>query len=151
MSQLLAISYRSKASRDLSAQKIDDILSSARGFNAGCGVTGVLFYSLGEFFQYIEGPRTSIAQVYQRILDASSHHDVVQLYMGEIGALLFDDWYMGFCQTPESALQEICNAEWQDAMPVTRDTAAAVPGLTHLVYFWNKWSVDGYSFPPQSA
>ena len=150
MDQLLAISYRSKASRDLSPQELDAILTSARAFNADCGVTGVLFYSLGEFMQYIEGSHAAINQVYQRILDAGAHHDVVQLYMGEIASRQFDTWHMGFCQVPESALQEIYNAQWHAAMPVTRSTAAPVPGINPVVYFWNKWSVDGFHFPAQS-
>ena len=40
MTRLLAITYRSKASRDLGPQELDGILTSARAFNADCGVTG---------------------------------------------------------------------------------------------------------------
>lgn len=151
MTQLTAFAYRSKASRNLSPDDLDAILTSARTFNAECGVTGVLFYSLGEFFQYFEGPRSAINAVYQRILDASSHSGVVQLYFDEINTRQFETWYMGFCQVPESALQEICTAEWQAAIPVTRPTAAPVPGLNHVNYYWNKWCIDGFHFPAQVA
>ena len=56
--------YVSSASRLLNETQLRLLADDAAARNLECGVTGVLLYGDGSFFQYIEGPPASLEQVY---------------------------------------------------------------------------------------
>lgn len=142
MSALHAIAYTSRAFRPLTTQALDDLLESARGFNAHVGVTGVLFHHAGQFFQYIEGEASAVAAVYARIVQSTRHHDLRVLFDTPVGTRLFESWYMGFCEPPQNALQSIANADWIDAMPLTRSTLEKSEAMSIVLSYWSRWVAD---------
>lgn len=142
MTDLVAIAYRSIATRPLSALELDALLVDARVFNAAVGVTGVLFHHDGRFFQYIEGEAAGMNQVYERIRGARAHQELVELLHGPVTQRQFERWHMGFCQAPESTLQELSNAAWIEAMPITRVSDKASEGVGLALYHWSKWLAE---------
>ncbi len=139
---LRSIAYVSHATRAFIPEDFDALLVDARMFNATVEVTGVLFYHAGKFFQYIEGQDNSIAGVYQRIVQSSSHTGIEKLLDTEIRHRYFETWHMGFCEAPETGIQQIANASWEKSMPITRDEFEGFEGLSLTVYYWNKWSAE---------
>jgi hypothetical protein len=144
---LRSIAYVSRATRAFIPEDLDALLLDARMFNASVKVTGVLFYHAGKFFQYIEGPDNSITEAYQRIVQASSHTDIEKLLDTEIKHRYFETWHMGFCEPPETAVQQLANASWEQSMPITRDEFEGFEGLSLAVYYWNKWSAEKSDSP----
>jgi hypothetical protein len=144
---LRSIAYVSRATRPFIPEDLDALLLGARVFNASVEVTGALFYHSGSFFQYIEGPDNSIAEVYQRIVQASSHTGIRKLLETEIKHRYFETWHMGFCEPPETAVQQLANASWEKSMPITRDEFEGFEGLSLAVYHWNKWSAEKRGSP----
>ena len=147
-----AIAYKSEARRDLTLQDLDRLLLDARTFNETAGVTGVLLYHAGSFFQFFEGPEQGVQAAYARICRATSHSDLVELLNAPSRERQFESWHMGFCEPPETALQALATASWEDAIPVTRATYERSQGLGLLLHQWNKWKAEPYpnnSFKPK--
>ena len=82
---LRAIAYVSKVLPDLSAERLHVLVEDAARFNKLAGVTGVLLHDGDRFLQYIEGPPDGIDSVYERIQQAGSHIDIVELARGRQG------------------------------------------------------------------
>ena len=148
---MYSIAYKSTATRDLTPQDLDRLLLDARSFNQKCGVTGALLYRSGSFFQFLEGPEPGVNAAYVRIRDATTHTDIVELLNAPSGARQFDSWHMGFCEPPESELQTLATASWENAIPITRVSYERSEGLGLLLHYWNKCKASPHpdnSFKP---
>lgn len=142
MNGLHALAYVSQATRSLQSVEFDQLLADARGFNASMDVTGILFHGKGRFFQYIEGHSQGIDAAYARIAAARTHTDIQVLSHRQVVRREFSAWHMGFCEPPASVLQQLAQARWEEAMPVTRDTVEESVGLGLALQYWSQWLVD---------
>lgn len=139
---LHGLAYESRAFRIPDSAQLQRLLEDARSFNLQVGVTGVLLYHDGRFFQYIEGGAEGVQAVYARILASTMHHTVQVLFDGEIAGRHFDAWHMGFCEPPQAQYQAIANAEWAEAIPLTRSDMRRDPGIALVVRYWNTWVAE---------
>ena len=80
-------------------EPITHILETARENNRRSDVTGALLYSSGYFAQVLEGPKTSIEQVFERIQRDARHGDVTVLECAGIGSRDFAEWSMARVHT----------------------------------------------------
>ena len=71
------------------------ILRKTKALQPGLGVTGVLCFSEGIFLQVLEGGRSAVDQLYNRIAADPCHTDVELLCYEEIGERRFAGWSMG--------------------------------------------------------
>lgn len=143
MDQLWAVAYTSLASRPLSATELDGLLQDAQAFNREVGVSGVLCYDDGLFIQYFEGPYAAIARAYARIRASTMHRELVELSSSAISERQFEHWHMAFCQTPETLLQVLANAGWEDNIPVTRSEGEPSKAVGEILFRWNRWVAGG--------
>ena len=81
---MLQIAYRSKASRNLQESELKRILEVARVNNRAWGITGMLMYSNGTFFQVLEGERKNLQRLYDVIFADSRHNAIWSIYEAEI-------------------------------------------------------------------
>ncbi len=139
---LHGLAYESRAFRRPDSAELLRLLEDARTFNLQAGVTGVLLHHDGRFFQYLEGTADSVHAVYARIQRSSMHHSLRVLFEGEVSARHFDRWHMGFCEPPQAQYQAISNAEWSDAIPLTRSDMRRDPGIALVVRYWNTWVAE---------
>lgn len=109
---LRAIAYVSQARADLSAERLQAVVDDAARFNKMAGVTGVLLHDGGHFLQYIEGPPDGIASVYERILQAGSHVDIIELARGRLGQRQFPYWSMRALPVDEALLRRLSSGDW---------------------------------------
>lgn len=137
MEDLNCIVYVSSAIRPLAVPELEALLVSARQFNDEVGVTGVLLYHDGTFFQYFEGPAEGVAQVYARIRASRSHHAIYELLNTKIKARLFPNWLMGASNVTSSLLLNLARAEWHASIQQVVDLPE-VPneGLALLTSYW---------------
>jgi len=92
---LYNVVYCSRAAAEADEAAVDHILQSARRRNPAWGITGLLVFGSGIFFQWLEGPRTSINALMARLRTDSRHHDIVLLgETEEVRERLFPDWDM---------------------------------------------------------
>ena len=86
---LRAIAYVSEATRNLAAERLQQLVTDAMLFNESVDVTGVLLFDGTRFLQYLEGPEAGVGAAYTRILAASSHNGLVELNRGRVGRRQF--------------------------------------------------------------
>lgn len=87
--------YCSRAADGVDDAAVERIVASARHHNPSYGITGLLVFGSGVFFQWIEGPRAHIVGLMAIIRDDARHHDVVMLSeTEEVRERLFPAWDM---------------------------------------------------------
>jgi len=87
--------YCSRASEDVDQTVIDHIVKNAQRRNPEHGITGLLVFGSGVFFQWLEGPRDNIMQLMSLIEKDPRHQSIIHLSSGEeVRERLFPDWAM---------------------------------------------------------
>ena len=92
---LVRLMYASRAVPALDQEELVTILRQSKANNPTTGVTGVLCYSGGIFLQVLEGGRSAVNRLYNRIVADSRHTEVELLLYEEIGERRFASWSMG--------------------------------------------------------
>jgi hypothetical protein len=87
--------YCSRAAAGVDGEELALLLRQCRSHNGEAGITGMLCFSEGLFIQVIEGGRSAVNQLYQRIVADTRHHSVVLLVYDEISQRRFAGWTMG--------------------------------------------------------
>ena len=92
---LVRLMYVSRASDSVNQNELVAILKKSKANNVGVGVTGVLCFSAGIFLQVLEGGRSPVSALYNKIANDPRHHDVVLLSYEEVAERSFAGWSMG--------------------------------------------------------
>lgn len=92
---LVRLMYASRAADSVNQNELVSILKKSKANNADIGVTGVLCFSAGIFLQVLEGGRSQVSALYNRIANDTRHHDVVLLSYEEVDERRFAGWSMG--------------------------------------------------------
>ncbi len=116
------IVYMSHASESMSDAELDQIRETAVRNNEPRGVTGLLIYVAGTFFQILEGPRAEVEEVYNRVYLDQRHRRVRIMHSGPVSKRRFGNWSMGFCRLSDAAVHtkeffELSRAEVEDRIP----------------------------------
>jgi hypothetical protein len=92
---LVRLMYASRAVTTIDQEELVAILRKSKANNPAVGVTGVLCLGEGIFLQVLEGGRSAVNKLYNRIASDSRHTDVELLCYEEIGERRFAGWSMG--------------------------------------------------------
>jgi Sensors of blue-light using FAD len=92
---LVRLMYASRAAATLGHEDLISVLRQSVANNPRVGVTGVLCYSGEIFLQVLEGGRSQVSSLYNRIAQDRRHRDVVLLSYDEIEERCFAGWAMG--------------------------------------------------------
>jgi len=87
--------YASRAMSTVDQEELLAILRKSKANNPDVGVTGVLCFSEGIFLQVLEGGRSAVNKLYNRIATDPRHTAVELLCYEEIGERKFAGWSMG--------------------------------------------------------
>lgn len=98
MPRLIQLVYCSAARQRLGREELARILCQARDHNARCGVTGILLYSEGSFFQVLEGEEDTVAGLFARITRDERHGGVTLIVREPVSRRSFADWTMGYAE-----------------------------------------------------
>ena len=90
------LAYVSTETEPFSQIDLVELLAVARGANAERGVTGLLLYREGCFYQVLEGNEFAVNKTFHDIEQDPRHRDVQVLFKGESESREFPDWQMGF-------------------------------------------------------
>ncbi len=104
---LVLLAYSSVATRYFESGQLVKLLTAARTFNEAHGVTGVLLFVDGTFFQILEGDRDALHALYSRIELDSRHTKVIKLIEMPIETRTFGDWSMGYEEVSREELAQI--------------------------------------------
>jgi hypothetical protein len=92
---LVRLLYASRAVKAFDQEELAAILRQSRIGNPEHGITGVLCFSQGIFLQVLEGGRSAVNQLYNRIAADTRHTQVELLRYEEIEERCFAGWSMG--------------------------------------------------------
>ena len=92
---LVRLMYASRVAEGLKPDALHAILKKSTTNNPTIGVTGVLCFSGSVFLQVLEGGRSQVSALYNRIAADPRHRDVVLLTYDEIAERRFAGWAMG--------------------------------------------------------
>jgi uncharacterized Fe-S cluster-containing MiaB family protein len=89
------IVYCSQASHHMDKVALEKIIATAKHHNPRFGITGLLVFGSGIFFQWLEGPRDNVTTLFKIISADHRHTDVVLLTKeDEYRERLFPNWDM---------------------------------------------------------
>jgi len=104
------VAYCSRAAPEVDASTVERIVATARRTNPAQGITGLLVFGSGVFFQWLEGPRDHITGLMAKILRDPRHDEVVTLsHSEEVRERLFPDWSMELV-TPDQIREVLLDA-----------------------------------------
>jgi hypothetical protein len=104
---LSTIVYHSKASVNFSELDLLYLLAGSRARNRAEGLTGVLVFDRGMFFQWIEGPNLPLQRVWNAIRKDNRHEEIKVLADLSIPTRVFHDWHMQFAHRDCKAADHI--------------------------------------------
>ena len=117
---LYQLVYCSRATPGVDDDAVHRIIRSARRRNPEQGITGLLVFGSGIFFQWLEGPRDNITALMARLQADPRHVDIVTLdTTEEVRERLFSDWDMELVSGAN--IRDVL----QDALDNARDAASA--------------------------
>ena len=94
MPSLSVIVYRSKSVAPMTDLDLYYLLAHARERNKDAGLSGMILYDRGHFFQWIEGQDQPLGTVWNKIRDDARHTDIQVLADQPIPVRLFAGWTM---------------------------------------------------------
>jgi len=92
---LIQLLYASRPDPAITAEQMESILLQSRRNNPPLGITGILCHSGESFIQVLEGGRSAVNDMYNRITRDSRHRQVELLHYAEITERMFGNWTMG--------------------------------------------------------
>jgi Sensors of blue-light using FAD len=114
---LYNVVYCSRATEGVDDAEVERIIATARRCNAEHGITGMLVFGSGIFFQWLEGPRHEVTALMGLLRNDRRHENVVELSEEEdIGERLFPTWDMELVGSDH--IREVL----EDALGSARDT-----------------------------
>ncbi len=99
--------YRSIASYQLNGEEFEDLLLTSQINNKQFGITGILIHRNGIYIQYIEGKKTEVMILFERILDDRRHFQVEVLQYGFQNKIKFEYWSMKLIELKYKQILEL--------------------------------------------
>ncbi|WP_298675204.1 BLUF domain-containing protein [uncultured Lentibacter sp.] len=88
--------YISNASAFFQESELPDILAVSRNNNARDGLTGLMVFHRGRFFQVLEGEMDNVMACFNRIMRDGRHDRLVMIETGPVEARAFGQWRMAY-------------------------------------------------------
>ena len=87
--------YCSRAAADVDDAEVNRLIEAAQRHNLTCGITGVLVFGSGVFFQWVEGPAAEVRKLMTSLHGDPRHYDMVSLDQFEDKReRLYPNWQM---------------------------------------------------------
>lgn len=96
MSDIHRLIYVSAAREEMTSAQLDSVLAVARKNNDPVGVTGLLLFHDGSFFQVLEGPKDAVMRIFSAIERDPRHSRVIVLQTKSTDTRAFPNWSMGY-------------------------------------------------------
>lgn len=81
--RIMHFAYCSRAADGVGDAEVGRIVEAAQRSNLGRGITGVLVFGRGVFFQWIEGPAAQLQDLIANLHSDPRHYDIVTLSQSE--------------------------------------------------------------------
>lgn len=130
---LAAIAYVSDVAGSLPAKSLDVLVDDAVRFNSVAGVTGVLLFDGARFLQYFEGPADGAAAVYERVRQARSHRNIIELGQVQVPQRYFPFWSMRWLGVEPALIEQLSASDWHGFAERVDDVGAVDSAMERLL------------------
>ena len=130
---LFQLTYKSEVEPDLDILDIQNILNTARTFNASENITGCLIYTTANFIQILEGERGVVRDLFERIQKDDRHFNVQLIDEGAAEHRSFPNWAMAYLKPADILSGPRSEEVVRDLRKINIDSPK--PGL-ELETFW---------------
>lgn len=113
-------------------EELQDILSTARHFNAQHDICGVLYYADHRFFQCLEGEKSIVEALFADIQTDERHYQVIHLQTENIEQRQFKQWSMKYVRG-NSVLKAFLTQQNQPSFPYQSDLESLTKCLNALI------------------
>lgn len=96
MTDIHRLIYVSASREEMTQDKLDAVLAVARANNSAAGVTGLLLFHDGSFFQVLEGAKADVLRIFSKIERDHRHSRVIVLQTKSAPERAFPTWSMGY-------------------------------------------------------
>ena len=107
MESLIHSIYASAATHPFSTDELEKLLEKARANNGRLGVTGMLVYVDGSFFQVLEGDGETVDALLEKIRGDKTHGTFTLIMREPIAKRAFGEWTMGFSRMTREDIENI--------------------------------------------
>jgi hypothetical protein len=94
--EILQLTYSSISTKRMLTPDLYSILRTSRRNNQKNKITGLLIYSGDTFLQYLEGPKTSVHILFEKISQDNRHSEVNVLAEEKCSTRIFPKWEMAY-------------------------------------------------------
>lgn len=121
--------------------QLQDLLERSRVHNENRRITGLLIHRGNEFFQVLEGDRSVVDELYDRIYCDLRHRNVHLLLREEDVAPLFSEWTMGYVSLEQEMIPGLKEVLGGDKLGALRGEITRVTALIHgfTQERWRRW------------
>lgn len=105
--ELVQLVYVSSSKVDFPKESLVELLKTCRAHNAASGITGILLYKDGNILQVLEGDRTTVEPLFEKIHMDPRHTRVLLLLLQAVDARDFPDWTMAFHDLHDPAVHTL--------------------------------------------
>lgn len=105
--KIFQLVYISAANKEFTEQELQELLETARVNNESLDVSGMLLFHQGSFIQALEGPKSAVEDLYNKISEDQRHTETQVLFRGELEERNFESWSMGFYRSAQSATENL--------------------------------------------
>ncbi len=107
MDSLIHLIYASVATSLPTDGELSTVLLTSRANNVRDGVTGMLLYIDGSFFQVLEGPPDAVDRTFARIAGDPRHARPVTIIRERIPRRSFGEWSMGYASASPTEVARV--------------------------------------------
>ncbi|GAA4108762.1 hypothetical protein GCM10022393_05070 [Aquimarina addita] len=93
---LQTIGYVSTVAPLLKNSEMKELFEFVKRTNSSLGITGILMYSDGNFFQVLEGEKEQLQNLFKKIQSDSRHYNVIKFFDRKITSCLFTQYQSSF-------------------------------------------------------
>lgn len=142
--------YVSAATREFAPSEMRDLLDVARRYNTAAGITGLLLYHRGGFMQALEGERSAIERLLDRIRIDPRHRDLIVVLRQPRVRREFAEWAMGYVDLTQAPVPDGFSPLLDD--PMVREAYAKTPDrVHHLLLHYARVEADVHELPALPA
>jgi len=107
--------YTSYAEQTFAESDLMLLLNQSRSANKPKEITGLLLHLQGKFIQVLEGDKSEVKKLYEKIAKDTRHKKVTTVIEGDYPERLFNDWSMGFKQITDDEFEALSGFQNMDA------------------------------------
>ena len=142
MSPLIQLVYNSAATVEFTDADLEQLLTAARNKNASLGITGMLLYIDGCFFQTLEGPQDAVDKLAEQIRADRRHARMTTIIREPIAHRSFSEWTMGFTRLSAADARNLDGLnDFFDTGKVLTDVDAGRAKKLLLAFKQGRWRV----------